>query len=163
MAKSDLTAARLRELLHYDPETGVFTRASGGPGIRIGDVAGSLHADGYVAIMLKGSLYQAHRLAMLYVNGQWPDGEVDHRNGNRSDNRIDNLRNTTATVNQQNRQRATVKNKVGLLGVTVRREKFRASITVAGKTRYLGDFDTPELAHQAYLEEKRRVHPGCTI
>ena len=86
-----LTAERLREQLRYDAETGVFTRRVGSGHARAGDMAGSVLSTGYVRIGIDGAKYTAHCLVWLYVNGVWPD-QIAHINGNRSDNRIANLR-----------------------------------------------------------------------
>jgi hypothetical protein len=87
-----LTAERLRERLHYDAETGVFTRRVGSGHAHAGDMAGSVHSTGYVRIGIDGGKYTAHCLAWLYVHGVWPSDQIDHINRNRSDNRIANLR-----------------------------------------------------------------------
>jgi hypothetical protein len=87
-----LTAERLRERLHYDAETGVFTRRVGSGHARAGDMAGSVHSTGYVRIGIDGGKYTAHCLASLYMNCVWPSDQIDHINGNRSDNRIANVR-----------------------------------------------------------------------
>ena len=96
MAKADLTAQRLREALHYDPETGVFTWATAVssktvPGAR----AGNQHIAGYFRIRLDGYSYKAHRLAWLYMTGAWPAECIDHINRNNSDNRFSILREAT--------------------------------------------------------------------
>jgi HNH endonuclease len=90
--QTKLTAERLRERLHYDAETGVFTRRVGSSNARAGDVAGSVHSTGYVRISIDGGKYTAHCLAWFYVHGVWPSDQIDHINRNRSDNRIANLR-----------------------------------------------------------------------
>ena len=88
-----LTAARLRELLQYDPETGVFTRlVKTSNGIKVGDVAGTADARGYILIRVDGWLHLAHRLAWLHMTCEWPKGMIDHINGVRDDNRWSNLR-----------------------------------------------------------------------
>lgn len=168
MATSDLTADRLRALLHYDPTTGIFTnRVHRGSTARAGNVAGCLStSDGYLRIRIDGRQYLAHRLAWLHVTGCWPSGEVDHRNGVRTDNRFANLRDATSSVNSQNLRAARRDNKTaGLLGVSYMASKgrYRATICVSGKHLHLGLFSSPEEAHVAYRAAKRRYHPGCTI
>lgn len=86
-----LTVERLRELLDYDPETGVFRWKEPRRKCRVGEVAGSLRKDGYVKIQVDGRFYQAHRLAWLCVYGVWPSA-IDHIDGNRANNAIANLR-----------------------------------------------------------------------
>ena len=165
MATPNLTAARLRELLHYNPDTGLFTwLVSTTRRIRVGAVAGTLVTSGYVSIGVDRDLHRAHRLAWLYVYGEWPKHDIDHINGNRSDNRIANLRDVTRTVNLQNiRSAHKDKQSATPLGVYADKKKWAAAIRVNGERCRLGTFDTPEEAHAAYLDAKRKYHEGCTI
>lgn len=163
-----LTADKLRELLHYEPETGVFTRrvkTGGRYGADVGSVAGCLSDQGYVLISLMSKQYRAHRLAWLYMTGEWPAGEVDHRDGRRTNNRWSNLRDVPTAINAQNRRGAQSNSRTGLLGASwnARDQRFVARIKVDGQYRSLGGFDTAEQAHAAYLEAKRLHHAGCTI
>ena len=160
------TAERLRELLDYDPASGIFTwnvRTSNR--IKIGDRAGSRHGGGYLQINIDGSNHLAHRLAWLYVHGAWPNEIIDHINGDRSDNRIANLRNVTPEVNAQNVRRPGIANTSGALGVSWSRKerKFVAYVSVRDKSLYVGSFDSVADAHAAYLAAKRKLHVGCTI
>jgi hypothetical protein len=160
-----LTAIRLRELLLYYHDTGIFTRRICLRGNRKGSIAGSLTHEGYIAICVDYKKHPAHRLAWLCATGQWPAGDIDHINGNRSDNRLANLRDVARSVNLQNQRKATGRNASGLLGVSLHKEtgKWAARIQVLGKQKHLGYFNSPELAHEAYLIEKRICHTGCTI
>lgn len=163
---ADLTADRLRQLLAYDSTTGVFTRLVAlDPGGSAGEVAGTLQkSTGYRRVCVDGTVYRENRLAWLYVYERWPVAHIDHRNGVRDDNRIDNLREATRTVNSQNRRRAQRNNlSSGLLGVTAKRDKWVASIRVDRRLRHLGTFATKEAAHQRYLQAKRALHIGCTL
>jgi hypothetical protein len=165
MATADLSAERLRELLHYDQTTGAFTwRVFRGRTAKAGDQAGSI-VDGYVKIMVDGRTYTAGRLAVVYVTGAWPASEVDHRDTDRSNNRWLNLRDVPHATNVENQRSARVTNKVGFLGVSKhhRSERYRARIRVAGKLKPLGWFDTPEDAHEAYKAAKRLFHDGNTL
>lgn len=158
-----LTAERLREVLKYDPATGVFTwlvRTS--IRITVGKVAGVKNTPGYVVVGIDGRLYNASRLAWLYVKGEWPNGEIDHLNGIRHDNRFENLRDVTKAVNMQNRRRAPRHSKTGLLGVTkyMFGDGFVTHISVAGKARHLGVYKTAQEAHDAYVKAKRQFHEG---
>lgn len=159
---SELTQERLKELLHYAPDTGVFTWISGP---RRTKTAGCLQRVGYLVVRLDGTLYYLHRLALLYMDGEWP-GMVDHVNGERADNRWSNLRQCSAEVNAQNKRKAYSSKLYDLpLGVTwaARRGKYMAQIGHAGKNKALGYFSCPQEAHQAYLIAKRELHAGCTI
>lgn len=162
-SNSTLTQERLKELLHYEPETGVFTwLATRGPA-RKGGIAGCLDPSGYFKICVLYQQNWAHRLAWFYMTGVWPDGEIDHIDLNRSNTKWSNLRDGTKTNNIQNSIRSRKSNVLGVLGVTRNRGKFSASITVDGKKRHLGSFVTQEQAHDVYLKAKRDLHPGCTI
>jgi len=99
----------------------------------------------------------------LYVHGEWPSGDIDHRNNVHDDDRLKNIRDTTTSGNQQNQRRAHINNKLGILGVRPRNGKFQAQIQIDGDQRFLGTFPTAEAAHSAYLEAKRQLHQTCTI
>jgi hypothetical protein len=165
MAKLLIDQHQLKTMLSYDPDTGVFVwlvRAS--DKTKIGSVAGYIETTGrYWAIGLNGHHYFAHRLAWLYVHGKWPDNDIDHINGIRTDNKLCNLRDVTRRVNLQNLKAAKPNNLTGLLGVSKARGKFWARIWIGKKRISLGYFYTPEEAHIAYLDAKRRLHEGCTI
>jgi hypothetical protein len=154
-----LTRARLRELLHYDPETGEFRwlkRMS--QAVRAGDIAGTLNkTHHYWSITIKGSHHRAHHLAWLYMTGKWCRLLIDHRDGNPSNNRWDNLR--KATVWQNNANRCRQRNNVcGFKGVTRNRwGTWSAVINKKGRRRHLGTFPTPQAAHQAYVAAARKL------
>ena len=170
---SQLTAERLREVLDYCPLTGIFTwkidRVVGrGRVIRKkGDVAGWLHkASGYWLICIDDYDYRAHRLAFLWVNGEWPVRFVDHEDTVRHHNWWLNLRQATARLNQENQRKAKTSNKSsGLLGVSMdkRDGRYYAKITVDYRVVALGGYDNAEDAHQAYVSAKRKLHEGCTL
>ncbi len=107
----------------------------------------------------------AHRLAWALHTGSWPSGEIDHINGDESDNRMVNLRDTSKSVNQQNKRNPRSDNKSGFMGVCWHKGagQWRAQITVHGKCIYLGLFPDPVTAHSAYITAKRSMHQGCTI
>lgn len=154
-----LTVERLRELLDYDPATGVFTwKAKSAPRsnrMKIGEVAGSVGVHGYVIVGVGGSAYRAHRLAWFYVHGEWPSKSIDHINGKRADNRIANLRDVSVTENNRNLTRAKRQSESGLLGVCKSGKRWSAQLRGTAGKRHLGTFDTPEEAHQAYLRAKQ--------
>jgi hypothetical protein len=170
VVKYILTQARLKELLHYNPKTGLFTwrvisgrkygRAKPGKAIL------SASRGGYVQIKIDFHNYSGQRLAFLYATGRWPLGEIDHINGVRSDNRLSNLRDVSHKINCQNRRKADKRNRFGLLGVSMGKSgRFEANLTlgIKGMRSYIGRFDTAEEAHAAYLERKRKYHPGNTL
>jgi len=163
-SKLDVTIEHLRESLIYDTQTGIFTwRKNHRRPDLIGTTAGSLHSRGYISIAIHNSKRLAHRLAWFYVTGAMPAGHIDHINGNKLDNSFANLRQVTRFGNLQNMRKATKANKVGLLGVSAHQGKWRAQIMVNGKGIRESGFDTPEQAHQRYLELKRLHHSTCTI
>ncbi|MBV8474518.1 MAG: HNH endonuclease [Hyphomicrobiales bacterium] len=148
-----VTAEILRERLHYDPSNVVFTWILPPKcgSVAAGDVAGSM-SKGYRTIMLDGRNYAAHRLAWLYVTGEWPSGDVDHVNLDKADNRLSNLRVATDSQNLANRRKNS-NNTSGLKGVTWNKlcRKWLAQIVVNRKHKYLGVFDCPAAAHFAYV------------
>lgn len=164
----ELTAEGLRALFHYNPETGLFTRKTKTwPGSRIGEVMQGLRADGYIQLAICGRRWTAHRLAWLYMTGGWPDGVIDHINGDRADNRWSNLRDVSQSGNQQNRRGAQRNSSHGIAGVTRsgRPEKpWRAQIKLPGGPRVnLGNFATQEEAKAAYEAAKRVAHPYSQV
>lgn len=166
MAKAYFTAARLRELLHYDAETGGFTRLIALRGGRLGPIKPSASGNGYRYISVDGTPCLAHRLAWLYVHGAWPAEDIDHINGDRMDNRLCNLRAVARYVNNQNRHRVRSDNVAsGATGVSwhIHSRKWRARIWLQGVEHRVGLFDTIEEASAAYVTAKRRLHAGCTI
>ena len=167
MADAILTAERLRELVSYDPETGVFTRIKNvyrHPN-RLGPIPCNPYGNGYVYISLDGKRYLAHRVAWLYVHGTWPEGDTDHINGDRTDNRLSNLRAVSREVNNQNRRKVRANNKCGLMGVSWHTHSrcWRARIMIRGREIPLGHFESKEQAYAAYIDAKRSLHAGCTI
>ena len=151
-----ITAERLRELLCYDSKTGeciwVKTRVRGNRAVA-GKRAGTKHNAGYWQIGIEGRIYLRHRLAWLYMTGGWPDGEVDHRDTDRSNDKWHNLRIATHSQNQSN-VRLQKNNKSGYKGVSFskRQKKWVAQITINGKQTNLGFYSTPIEAYSVYCE-----------
>lgn len=162
---AEINQQNLKTILHYDPETGAFTWASRHSNKAAGSIAG--HADhlGYWKIKIAKRSYRAHRLAWLYVYGEWPSFQIDHIDGDKANNAICNLRNGSGGVNQQNVRRPQVNNRSGFLGVHKRSDSntYRVSISVDGVLRHFGGFRTAEEASDAYLQLKRQLHAGCAI
>lgn len=157
-----LTQDRLMELMDYNPDTGKFIRKvrrgrMGAPG----SVAGTVNKKGYVVIEIDGRPYTAHRLAWLFMTGEMPEKQIDHRDRNKANNAWSNLRSATNAQNHQNRFEAQANNKTGLLGVCFHKAAGRwiAQIKKNGRRIYLGLHDTPEGAHAAYLAAKAELHP----
>jgi hypothetical protein len=154
-----ITAEELRTLLSYDPKTGEFKRKTQ---IRSdGKVGCVCTRSGYVKIMVRNTNYLAHRIAWLYTTGNWPKDLIDHIDGDRSNNSIANLREATPLENQHNRRRANKNNTSGFMGVVYheRAKRFTSTISIRGKNKHLGYFNTKEDAHTAYLEAKFLHHP----
>ena len=141
-----LSHARLLDLIDYDPATGAIVRRANGR------IARASHAAGYVQMMLDGTMYLGHRLAWFFVSGYWPKAVIDHVNGDRADNRIANLRETSIRLNVAHSKRRT-NNTSGYKGVNMdrRRGKWVAKIMVNRKSLHLGYFDDPQRAHEAYM------------
>lgn len=163
MRKQQITAERLRQLVRYDQETGHFIRnIKTAPRAIVDRPTGADH-NGYLAMSLDCRRYYLHRLAWLYMVGEWPRNKIDHIDGNRKNNVWANLRDVSDMVSAQNMRRASKNNAVGLLGVYKKRKRFVARIYTSGKQIVVGSFDSPEEAHAAYVTAKRRHHIGCTI
>lgn len=124
---------------------------------------GSRHSAGYRVTRFDAEVVHIHRLAFFLVEGEWPECQVDHINGNRADNRWCNLRKVSAETNMQNLRQATSASSSGLLGAYTYGHRWRSQIRTQAGLVNLGTFDTAEEAHQAYLKAKRIHHPGCTI
>lgn len=163
MAK--ITQLELKQVLSYDSATGHFTWLVQSGSAKPGHKACVPNAQGYIAIQLQGVKYLAHRLAWLYVHGEWPTAHIDHINGDKTDNSLINLRTATRSANMQNQKKAARNNKSGFMGVHFdkRCKKWLAQIRHSGKNHYLGIFGTPEEANATYLKAKREHHEFCTI
>lgn len=153
----------LKRVFNYDPQTGIFTRRidSGRHGRwKAGTPAGCKNSLGYTVVRIGPTLYAAHRLAFLYVFGEWPAVGIDHKDGNKSNNKIDNLRLATQAENLQNRRAAQRNSSSGILGVYWSKRKLRwiASLK-SGDDRHHSSHLTAEAAASAYEGAKRELHP----
>ena len=155
-AKLNMTAAELREVFAYDPETGKVTwkvdRFTGNPKRKIvsaGDEAGCIVDSGYRLVVVKYCRIYIHRLAWMLCHGGWPTGILDHANMDRLDNRLTNLRPATESQNRANQKPRA---KSGFKGVVKFKHanSFMAQISENGQHKYLGCFKTAEAAHAAY-------------
>jgi len=136
-----ITQEQLKELLHYNPDTGVFTwkKVVIKNQVKVGDIAGCKDSDtGYIKISIRGEKYKAHRLAFLYMTGEWPKKHIDHKNHTRHDNSWLNIRAVSRLENSRNR-RLSYTNKSGVSGVTWNKRKklWLARISVEGDRIYL--------------------------
>ncbi len=150
-----ITQEYLRSVVSYDPESGIFRRTRCRRTDWIGKEAGYL-IKGYRQVSIDNRRHAAHKLAWLYMYNEWPEF-LDHINGDRDDNRICNLRVATKTQNLRNTCKKKT-NTSGYKGVSHRRNKWRAYITVDWKTKHLGVFNTPEEAHAAYCVAAHKYH-----
>jgi hypothetical protein len=177
----ELPIAFLRECLDYDPTTGALTwRVRPREHFRsdniwakintqwAGRTAGNLSNKGYLRIRVTfagvGWAVRAHRVAWALVTGAWPKNQIDHRNGIRDDNRLNNLREATASENQHNLARSA-RNTSGYPGVywDKNKGKWRAAIRLRRRHVGLGCFNDPARAYDAYLKEKARLHPFAPV
>lgn len=173
---------RVMAVLDYDPATGICKWRPRKPDDFNGDEAlckswNTKHAGEqagcfnlrYANIRIDGKTYWLHRIIWFYVHAIWPDGLVDHKNGDRYDNRLDNLRVVCPVGNAENR-RGPIKNKKERLPIGVFKmpreglpNPYMARISSRGKRKYLGCFPTPEAASAAYVAAKRKLHESCTL
>ncbi|WHA40168.1 HNH endonuclease [Agrobacterium larrymoorei] len=150
---------RLKEVLHYDPLTGIWTwlvRTS--TRIHIGDVAGRTDPLGYVRIKVDGIEYLAHRLAWFYMTGDNDPAELDHKDGHPSNNRFKNIREATRSQNTANTRLRTGKTLPKGVSLSANGLRYIAQFVHKRVTRYLGTFDTPAEAHAAYMFAAKDHH-----
>lgn len=155
-----LTIYRLNELLSYDREADNFTWLVATNGRRkVGEIAGSLDRSGYLIIKIDRKNYKAHRLVWLLTTGEWPDGIIDHKDGNKRNNRYSNLRIATASQNNTN-SRIYKNNTSGYKGVFLRKNKniYEAWIRKHNRRIYLGSYKDAYEAHLAYCEASKKYH-----
>jgi hypothetical protein len=147
----------LADIVSYSPYTGVFRWRISRGRCAAGAIAGTRGSQGYVYVKVDGKNYLAHRLAWFFTYGKWVD-EIDHRNRDRSDNRLANLREATRSQNNSNTSMRST-NTSGLRGVSFDKSRlqWRATITFNGTQKTIGRFATKEAAAAAYLAEARRL------
>lgn len=165
MSASELVAA-LKEHIAYCPQTGVCVWLKTTTNrVKPGMAVGTINSLGYLCTSFRGRKLGVHRVAYALHHGVWPADDIDHKNGNRQDNRIENLRCVPHAVNTQNLRAAKSNNACGLLGVSQRKGSGRwtARIAIDGRYQSLGTFAAKELASAAYLAAKRKHHIGNTL
>jgi hypothetical protein len=161
-----LTANRLKSLLEYNPENGVFTRKIDASNTKSGSVAGYIDIDsGYVRIGIDGKRYWAHRLAWLYMHGVWPVHDIDHIDRDRSNNRISNLRDVRRSMNLQNQVEANQRSVSRIRGVSwdKARCRWKVELSVGNRNKYIGRFSSIDAAADAYRKAKEKFHPGAIL
>lgn len=161
-----LTVERLKEVLNYDPETGIFTHLGSGRRGRAsaGRQAGWLKTDHKKSkkivrrrISIDGNSYYASNLAWLFMTGEWPLSQIDHKDTNSTNDSWGNLRLATNAQNGWNKSLGP-RNTTGFKGVRVEKHKYRADITVNKIKKFLGYFSTPEEAAKAYKSAANDLH-----
>ncbi len=159
-----LTQEKLKELLHYDPLTGIFIRkVRTANRVKIGDVAGTINSKGYLQIGIEGKSYRAHRLAWLYVHGYFTEYGIDHKDRIKTHNQISNLREVSQQCNLRNCG-IRITNISGMRGVLWNKKtnKFQAQIAINYKQKYLGIYADFENAVCARLAGEQACNwSGC--
>jgi hypothetical protein len=157
-----ITQEELKEQLDYNPETGIFTWKKLPEKRPNNGIAGSLDNRGYTYIRINKKLYLAHRLAWLYVYGEWPQNNIDHINGIKYDNRIENLRDIPQRENCQN---YTIHRNGKLVGCYFNKnaQKWQARIRVKGRLKHIGYYNTEQEAHQVYMNEVNKLNENPSI
>lgn len=164
---NEVPIERVRELLRYEPMehgSSLVWKIRSAQRVRVGSPAGYRNNSGYWLVGIDKNMYLAHRVVWVLHYGRWPECQVDHKNINPNDNRIENLRlalNNHAD-NQQN-TKARKNNRNGLLGAHKKGNGWVASITVNRTKKYLGYFKTPQEAHAAYMKAKQLLHPFAVM
>lgn len=151
--------ARLHELFRLDRETGYLYRLADVNQHRAGGRAGTLMQNGYRCVQVDGKKIMEHRVVFAMIHGRWPALHIDHANGVTDDNRPCNIREATHAQNMAN-SKLPCDSTTGLKGVCFdkSRGKFMASISINGRFKNLGRFDTAEEAHAAYMRAAQQIH-----
>ena len=149
-----ISQAQLKEVLEYNPDTGVFTWLKVIGNRKVGDVAGYKHHNGYINIKIQGKIYQAHRLVYLYMTGNFPENFIDHINRIKDDNIWTNLRDATNSQNKANIKKPK-NNTSGYKGVRWHKtnKRWSAEIRYMKKKMYLGYYNTPQEGYEAYKKK----------
>lgn len=152
---------RLHSLLRYDDQTGkLFWKCVTSNRVKVDDEAGTVGKNGYKYVCIDGCRFLAHRLVFFMKNGLWPNGQIDHMDNDKLNNKIENLRDCAAKENAENKKTPQKNNSVGVLGVSPSRKKFKAQIQVDGKNKFLGRYETISEAKAAYIDAKKSLHAG---
>lgn len=151
MTSNSLTQQRLKEVAVY--KDGSFFRRISRPGFKKGSLMGTVGAKGYLTATIDGKTYKQHRLVWLYFNGSFPEGQIDHINQDKADNRISNLRVVTNLENCRNKGKSKA-NTSGVTGAYLdkRTSRWRAIICIEGKNKNLGFYASKKEAATARKE-----------
>ena len=159
-----ITQRKLKELLDYDPLTGLFTcKVKRSPRAMPGTIAGGKDSDGYISICICGAKQKAHRLAFLWMEGYFPENDVDHIDRNPSNNKWENLREVSRQCNLRNCEIGS-NNRSGVTGVSyAKRDKtWKACVKISYKNIYLGSFVKKYDAVKARWEAEIKYNfPNC--
>ncbi len=152
-----ITQQLLKELYFYNPINGLLYWKKSGRGRFIGKVAGTIDYDGYVRVQFEKKAYKAHRLAWMFMYGEFPENNIDHINGDKADNRILNLRDVGQDCNSKNSKKSAL-NTSGTTGVTwdKNRKKWIAQIKVDYKNKHLGRYNNKKDAIQVRKEAEKK-------
>lgn len=156
MLMNTLPIEELRQSLHYDPSTGALSWVESKRGRRRKQV-GHITTDGYHGVWVNGVRLKAHRVAFAHYYGRWPDGEIDHINGIKTDNRIENIREADRAENEHNK-RVLPYNRTGVKGVSFYRGRYDARAKCRGKEHRFGSFATLQEAAEAVRLGRERLH-----
>ena len=152
-----MQSEKIKRLLFYDPETGLFKWIVKRKGTSKDKRAGTENGNGYRQITIDGKIYLEHRLAWLYMTGEWPEHEIDHENGTPNDNRWVNLRPSTSSQGKANTRGTKSKNHDLPRGVTRHKGKYQAQSSLNGNTVYLGCYETVSEAKKAYDDYVNKI------
>jgi hypothetical protein len=154
-----MTQQELKQLLHYDQDTGIFTWLTSNGNCKSKTIAGYLHPLGYVDIQINKKHYKSHRLAWLYTHGKWPSKFIDHINGIKNDNRLCNLREATLGQNTWNTPSRSASKVKGLYWIPSR-NRYKISFYVDGKPKHFGYFKKEEFeeAKKIAIETMSKIH-----
>lgn len=158
--KKHINLKQLKESLEFNPLTGNFSwKVSPCNRIQIGDIAGSIDKNGYIIVRINKKAYYAHRLAWFYYYEEWPNKDIDHRDLNKINNKIKNLRLATKPQNAYNTA-ISKRNTSGFKGVSQNKitKRWMAQLIFEGERIYLGYFSTPEEAYKVYTRTAKKLH-----
>jgi len=157
--QSSVSIEEIKARVRFDSETGKLHRVTASGGSKVGQETGSMSSSGYLGVGICGKAFLCHRIAWLLHYGEWPEFEVDHINGMKTDNRISNLRSATRSENVNNTNLRSDSTS-GYKGVNYSNQhgRYRARIVVKGKRMHVGMYDTPEQAHEALCAARNAYH-----